>query len=241
MIKGTRMMMKQKVRSPNFTMRHIGDGGPGFIVSGIGEASLPLTITLWYRYAEYPTQTGIWSSRLVVKYGDSSTGCGFGTLNFPGTYAERAELIEAKYWAYFSLLPTENYTDVSWHHLALVVKSGTYPWRNAVFVDGIPYQTAEGGQSAGMSIPSGQFSLCGRNGDGWPATVDVSRACVFQGELTETEVVQDMAMGSVPPADGNLIHFWNGTTDSGVVKDIVGDWDLTQSVGCQILEESPWS
>lgn len=227
---------------PLLSMRKEGSVSPGFIITNLGTATLPQTVTCWYKFAAYSATPDIWAGKAIVKFGNMSSGMAYGMLNYPGIYSDRAALNEGKYWSCYRKQTSQSYPDTQWHHLAMVVRSGTYPTKGTVYVDGTAYTTGTDLKSTALTTPTGHFSILGRqNDDGYPAVVLAHRVCVFDSQLSDAEVAADMALGATPSSRSDLVHYWDGTVDNAKLVDLVGTWNLTFSDGCSIVQESPWS
>lgn len=48
-----------------------------------------------------------------------------------------------------------------------------------------------------------------------------------------------MARAKAPK--GELLHYYDGTLDNGMLMDLVGNWHLTATSGSTIENETPWS
>lgn len=245
-----RHTMAQRASGVRFSMKHTGSSSKGFFISDIGTISLPCTFLGWYRFSDIPpygcppSPTDFDGSRMVFKAGNSTTGCGFGLCRWSNTATtDRAMLIEGKYWSCYNAFDQSVPYDTSWHHLAVILKSGANPTKNACFVDGMVQNTVslDGGSSA-MNTPISEFSICGRSKDDFNlTTVQVCRAAVVAGELSASEIAADMESGSMPPVDMPIIHYWDGSFEGDKVKDLVGTWNLALHDGCSISSETPWS
>ena len=114
-----------------------------------------------------------------------------------------------------------------------------------MFLDGeyITYEHADG--TGDIISPSGKFSICGKDhGKGWENPnmhADACRVCIFNGVLSESDLLADMALVGALPINSSLLHFYDGTVENGLLVDKAGNWNLTQTDGCSILNETPWS
>ena len=244
-----RHTMAQRASGVRFSMKHTGSSPEGFLIRDIGTISLPCTFLGWYRFSDFPpygyppSPTDFDGSRMVFKAGNITTGAGFGLCRWGSTEnTDRGLLIEGKYWNCYSTFEGTVPYDTSWHHLAVILKSGTIPTKNACFIDGMVQTTVfHGGGNSAMNTPISEFSICGRMGDFNLTTVQVCRVAVVAGELSASEIVADMESGSMPPVDMPIIHYWDGSFEGDKVKDLVGTWNLTVYDGCSISSETPWS
>lgn len=233
------LMAGKAPRVPHLSLQKSGTASEGFYATGLSVGTFPQTLTCWYRYQQLPSRFYD-RSRVVFKYGNASNGCGFGASGFSDTGANTHKaLAEAKYWANMT---NPNWTayDTNWHHLAFVIKSGSYPFRNAIYCDGtVATMTTE--QSGSIVMPTSRFHIGGRDsGDVLNCKVQVCRICLFAGELDISAIVADFESGDKEPK-GNLIHYWTGETVDGRVVDKIGTWHLTASAGCTISADTPWA
>ena len=225
------------------SMRAVGGSMEGFMGRNLGTMPVPVTITAWYKFSGY---TAISYSKSTFKYGNRNNGGGFGVVkNYsPSFWGVPAAVVEGKYWVYykkFTSLPT----DTSWHYVGLKIISGiTNPILTA-FIDGSTVTAEQIGGTAAIINPTQCFSICGKdNGSSWEdprVTATASRVCIFSGALSDAELQKDMALGGLLPTNTNLIHFYDGTVESNALLDKVGNWDLSQTNGCSIVDETPWS
>lgn len=228
---------------PNVVKSMCGVGGSreGFCTDGLSIMPMPITMTMWFKNDIYTNLNGL--SKSILKYGNISSGVGFGQFKASSNNLyQTAAVVEARYWASYSSVSTP--TDYAWHHLALIVKSGTNPLSGAVYIDGVSRSYVAGGGSDAIVTPTGAFSICGRAGgyqyEDPSAKVLACRVCIFNGEMSAAAIAADMALGAKAPK-GELLHYYDGTLDNGMLMDLVGNWHLTATSGSTIENETPWS
>lgn len=236
---------RRKPRPPDITksMSAVGGSMEGFMGRNLGTMPVPVTITAWYKFTGY---ANIALSKSAFKYGDRNNGVGFGMVKqySPSMWGVPSAVVEGKYWVFykrFYSLPT----DTSWHYVGIKIISGiTRPIKTAI-VDGETLTAEQEDGTAAINSPSQCFSICGRdNGTAWEATQThayACRVCVFNGALSDSDILGDMALGGRRPANTNLIHFYDGTVENGLLIDKVGNWNLTQTNGSSIIDDTPWS
>ena len=241
MIAGHHSMMSggDGVAETYLSLQKSGTGSEGFYVNGLTVGEFPQTLTCWYRYQNLPSNFSD-RSRVAFKYGSSSNGCAFGAAAYGDTGKNTHKaLAEAKYWANMTN-PNWVALDTDWHHLAFVVRTGNYPFRDAIYCDGT-VATMTTAQSGAIAMPTSEFHVGGRQSmDTLNCTVQVCRICLFAGELDSSAIVADFKLGKKRPK-GDLIHYWTGETDNNKVVDKLGTWHLTPSTGCTISTDTPWT
>lgn len=228
-------------KSPQLSLSKSGTSQQGFFIDSLGALPMNQTFTCWYKVT-FP-DADIMSSRCVFKYGQNNNGCAFGFGHIMGgnTRTSKAALVEAKYWWTFDMIQGVRLPNTGWHHLAFRIKSGTSPLANAVFVDGTVQTRApnSGSQTSSMSYPTNIFSIGGRGNDGTlDCDVRVYHPRIYNELLSDSAIAEDMTIAGIPTRQ-SLVHYWYGTTDGGKVRDFVGNWNLTFSTGCEIVNDAP--
>lgn len=220
-----------------FSLSHSGTSPLGFYAQSLGTLPLSQTFSCWYRYI-YPNED-LDSSRVVFKYGNSSNGCAFGSVRYSLLYSSScAGLCEARYWIPFNRFSGRRLADTGWLHLAFLIKSGSSPLVNAVYINGEVQTKVDGSGTQSYITPSGKFSICGRDGEFMNATVQVFQPRIYNELLNSAAILEDMAtIGK--PSRSTLTHYWDGTLLGDKVQDHVGSWDLSFSTGCEILPVAP--
>ena len=217
----------------SFVSRSLLSGSPqGFVAGNLGQMPMNVTISMWAKYTAFPQRD---KSRVVVKYGDSSSGVAVGA-NYDGGSNSiwwPSGLVEAKYWGRASVQMS-----FGWHHYALLVRAGQNPLVNSVFLDGEIIHQSSGDP---MYVPSNQISFLGRSVGDDASGIMSARVCIYNGLLSDSEIANDIAQGAAMPGPDGLVHFYDGTVDGGLVRDMVGDWHLEMTQGCSVVDETPWS
>jgi len=222
------------------SLRKTGSSSAGFIVNGLGNMPTDVTIMFWYKITGVTSSNIYNKARCAMKYGNMSTGVGFGAAHWGGS-GTHVGLVEGRYWDRISNSSISVYDD-NWHHVSFAVRSGTAPFSNTVFIDGMIGTQYSSGLTAAFHSPVDTFCVCGRTTDdqlGQPCYVYNMK--IFNGIASQRDVLDDIGRaGKYPPTD-NLLHHWTGDVVGGKVVDSVGNWHLTISPNCDIVSETPFS
>lgn len=233
----SRVSMWSGARTPQLSLSKSGTSKQGFFVDSLGSLPVNQTFTCWYRFL-YPA-VNLSSSRVVLKYGNASNGAAFGSVQQSlSEISSCAALCEARYWHLYNSFSGQQLADTGWHHLAFLIKSGSSPLNNSVYIDGTARTKVSGSGSQAYITPSGKFSICGRDAETMDCTVQVFHPRIYNELLGSSAISEDMTIAGIPTRQ-SLAHYWDGTTDGGKVYDFVGNWNLTFSTGCEIVDDAP--
>lgn len=214
---------------------HSSTASKGFYKSGLGSMAYPTTFLCWYKFdGSNPARD---FDKMVVKYGDSSSGVGFGTYTTISVY-NKAYLCEAKYWVSFQ---SDGHLDISWHHLAVIIKSGTYPASQAVYLDGV-LLTPVSSKYQSINAPKNWFNICGRDVNQYESSVtgvSVYHPHTYAGALSLSQIEADMAKRDDLSDIVNMSHCWDCTKVGTEFVDLAGNWNLTTDDG-EIVYETPF-
>lgn len=207
----------------------------GFYRLGLGSMPYPTTFLCWYKFSGANPPYGL--DKMVLKYGDSSSGVGFG-MYATNPVSSKAFLCEAKYWASFQ---NSDALDVAWHHLAIIIKSGTYPAKQSVYLDGV-LLTPLSSNYQSIKAPRNCFNICGRDVNQYESSatgVSVYHPHTYAGALTLSQIEADMAKRDDLSDIGNMSHCWDCTKVGTEFVDFAGNWNLTTDDG-KIVNETPF-
>jgi hypothetical protein len=216
-----------------------GSSSAGFSVNGLGNMPTDVTIMFWYKITGVTSSNIYNKSRCAFKYGNVSTGIGFGAA-FWGGSGTHVGLVEGRYWNRIDNGTIPVFDD-NWHHVSLAVRSGTAPFANTVYIDGILGTQYEPSTNAFYN-PIDSFYVCGRaTGDGLGQPCFVYNMKIFNGIASQRDVLDDIRRAGKYPPNDNLLHHWTGDVVDGKVADNVGNWHLTISQDCEIVSDTPFS
>lgn len=137
---------------------------------------------------------------------------------------------------------TECITDEEWHHYVFVTPSSvggnmSYIYMDGVIVGGIRYN---GAAITNLNSTSNitLLGVCDGEMDRYMTGL-VTRCCIYNRMLSESEIVADYELGNLPPVPSGLIHYYNGETKDGKLIDVIGGIDLESQNGAYISNEIP--
>ena len=172
------------------------------------------SFSIWARNDMVPNKGGFFKySSVALGYGDSSS------MDNTGQYL----------WILYEIVSwnkslNNSSMDTNWHYYCLTISGHGLP---KVYIDGVLRLTGIQ-QDVSTSASACQYSL-GNTAIGSTNRAfsgDLTRFCIFDKVLTDNEVAADFADGMNPPSNESVQTFLNMEMKNGVVKDVIGDYDM---------------
>lgn len=158
------------------------------------------SIGFWFQYSLYPT-----GAPSFFNFGLSSTMGASITLNGSGAGSSAGKIRLSN--SGVSILSSTTVTDTNWHYIA--IRRTLSPNMMYLYLDG---QLVGSASSTITAVPSGNVSFGSASTQSQNYTVNVSNYYHTTSSIIgPTEIAEIWAAGSVAPATGYPLKYWNGS------------------------------